>query len=172
MEFEPNLLIEQASDIDQPQKFVAALFFQVGEDYPDIPLGKALRNADLSIVSSLESGFPYTPTLDVIGTGTAKLIRNTGRGPSVWSVDLQASKSFPLSDFNVEAYIQVQNLFDRKNCLQVFPSTGECTVGAIDQTRRREGNIVSADQITRTMLDHPEFFGERRAVFGGLRLSF
>lgn len=169
---DPNLLIEQPSEIDQPQKFVAALYFQVGNEAPEIPLGQALRNADLTIVSSLESGFPYTPTLDVFGFGTSKLSRNTGRGPSVWSVDLQASKSFPVGHLNVEAYVQIQNLFDRKNCLQVFTTTGECTVGSIDQSRRREGNPVSADQITRTMLDHPEFFGERRAIFGGLRLSF
>jgi outer membrane receptor protein involved in Fe transport len=169
---DPNALIEIPSEIDQPQRLSASLFFQVGNEAPEIPLGVALKNTALAVVGRYESGFPYTPTTDVFGFGTAQLTRNSERGPAVWTVDFRASKSFWLGNVNYDLYLQVQNLFDRENCVEVFPTTGDCRVGTVDQSRRREGNTINADQITSTYVDRPQYIGARRTIFGGVRISF
>ncbi len=169
---DPQELLEIPSEIDQPHRLSAAVFFQVGNETPDIPLGEALRNTALSLVSRFESGFPYTPTLDIFGFGTSQLNRHSNRGPPTWTVDLRASKAFSLGGVKYDLYLQVQNLLDRKNCLQVFETTGDCVLGTFDQSRRREGNPVNADQITSTLVDRPQYFGPRRSILGGLRISF
>jgi outer membrane receptor protein involved in Fe transport len=169
---DPDLRIEVPSEIDQPQRLSAAVFFRVGDEAPDVPGGSILKNSALALVGQYQSGFPYTPTTDVFGAGTAQLTRNSERGPATWTVDFRASKAFWWGNVLYDLYLQVNNLFDVKNCLQVFPTTGSCTVGTIDQTRRREGNTVSADAITSTLVDRPEYFGQRRTILGGIRISF
>jgi hypothetical protein len=130
------------------------------------------KNGSLTLVGRLQSGFPYTPTTDALGAGQAQLVRNSERAPSTWQIDLRASKAFWLGNVMYDFYLQVNNLFDTKNCLNVFPTTGSCTVGTVDQTRRREGNTLSADAITSTYVNHPEYFGQRRTILGGIRISF
>jgi hypothetical protein len=87
-------------------------------------------------------------------------------------MDLRASKAFWLGNVNYDLYVQVQNLFDVKNCVEVYPTTGDCVLGTFDQSRRREGNTVSADAITSTLVDRPQYIGSRRSIFGGVRISF
>ncbi len=169
---DPRELIEIPADIDQPHRLSASLFFRVGDEEPEIPGGSLLRNTEVSVVTRVESGFPYTPTLDIFGTGTAQLNRNSNRGPAAWNVDLRASKGFHLGNVFYSFYLQIQNLFDTKNCQQVFETTGDCRLGTFDQSRRREGNTVNADQITSTLLDRPQYFGPRRSILGGVRISF
>lgn len=169
---DPNLLLEINSEIDQPQRLAGSVFFRVGNEAPGIPGGAVLKNSSLSLVGRYVSGFPYTPTTNPIGAGTAQLVRNSERGPATWSVDFRAAKGFWWGNVFYDFYLQVNNLFDTKNCLQVFPTTGSCEVGTVDQTRRREGNTLTADGITSTYVNHPEYFGQRRSILGGIRVSF
>lgn len=169
---DPNQLLEIPSEIDQPQQLSASLLFRVGDEQPDIPGGVVLKNAALSVVGRYRSGFPYTPTLDEFGFGTAQLNRNSERGPSTWDVDLRASKAFWWGNVLYDFYLQVQNVFDVENCVEVYPTTGDCQLGTFDQSRRREGNTVAADAITSTLVDRPQYIGTRRTIFGGIRVSF
>jgi len=68
--------------------------------------------------------------------------------------------------------VQVYNLTDRKNCIQVFVTTGQCTVGSVDLGRQHYGNPVAADLVSSTFLNHPEYYGARRSIQAGLRVSF
>ncbi|NIR45097.1 MAG: TonB-dependent receptor [Gemmatimonadetes bacterium] len=167
---DPRNLLEIASDIDQPQRLSASLFFQMGNETPD---GWGwLANSSFSLVGRYESGFPYTPTLSVFGFGTAQLNRNSGRAPTIWTLDFRAAKAFWWGNMLYDFYVQVNNVLDRENCVQVFPTTGQCQLGTFDQSRRREGNTVSADAITSTLVDRPQYVGRRRTILAGVRISF
>ncbi|HET7790690.1 MAG TPA: TonB-dependent receptor [Gemmatimonadales bacterium] len=169
---DPTLTTEQLSDIDQPSVFNAALIFQVGQDAPAGWLGDVVRDISTSLTFRSASGLPYTPTKDFFGFGLSELTRNTGRGPSTFQVDWQLSKNFQISNLRYGLVVLVQNLTDRQNCVQVYVTTGQCTQGAVDVARERNGNPVAADAITSTFLDRPQYFGARRSVQAGLRVSF
>lgn len=169
---DPRLNSEVRSEIDQPFAFNSALLFQVGSEVPNIPLGSLLRNLSASLVFRSQSGFPYTPTTDFAGQGLSQQIRNSGRGPATYQLDLQLAKQWTTGGLRYGFTLQVLNLTDRKNCIQVFTTTGECTMGAVDTSRNREGNTVAAEDVTSTYLNHPEYFGARRSVQGGIRVSF
>jgi len=171
-EGDPRLNQEVVSEIDQPHVFNASLIFQTGRVYPRSILGKALMNFSTSLVFRAASGLPYTPTLDFYGFGTSQLVRNTGRAPTTFQVDWSLSKDFSVSNMRYGFTLQVLNLTDRKNCIQVYTTTGQCTVGSVDASRNREGNTLPTDGITTTYLNRAQYFGARRSIQAGVRVSF
>ncbi len=170
---DPRLNQEVTSDIDQPHVFNAALIFQTGRNYPRTIVGKALQNLSTSLVFRAASGLPYTPTLNFFGIGgTSQLVRNTGRGPSTFQLDWSLSKDFNLSNVRYGFTLQVLNVTDRQNCVQVYTTTGQCSAGSVDASTVREGNPIAADAITTTYLNRAQYFGSRRSIQAGLRVSF
>ena len=67
--------------------------------------------------------------------------------------------------------LRVVNLLDNLNCRQVFPSTGRCDSGSVDQDRRQTGNGFT-DSASSTSFDRPNFYGARRSLNFGARLNF
>jgi hypothetical protein len=140
---------------------------------PSFRFGSLLRNTTAALTVRTASGFPYTPIEDFVGAGLNQLERNAARGPSISQFDFVVTKGLRLANLRYDLSLQVNNLFDRKNCVQVFASTGECTGGALDQGRSRYGNTISnPEAFTATYLDRAYFYGERRSVFGRVRVSF
>ena len=175
----PEVRREFVSDIDQPHQFNGVFRFRAGDDAPGIRIGgtdvgAVLKNSALTVTLQAESGFPYTP----VGGFTegqnfnSRLFRNTARGPSTWSVDLRAEKNFRVGSLLHGVFVRVENVFDTKNCIQVFETTGRCDAGTIDQTRSLQGNSTGPDQVTSTFFDRPHFFGARRQINFGFRTSF
>ena len=169
---DPQNLYEVPSDIDQPQSFNAALTGQVQDDAPDIPGGFLLRNLTATIAVRTASGMPYTPTSVFNAVGLLQQQRNIGRGPATSTVDLQFQKGIRVSNLRYDAFVQVRNLLDRQNCVVVFTTTGSCDAGAPDQNRARQGNTIRPDVATTTYGNRADYFGERRTIFGGIRVSF
>jgi outer membrane receptor protein involved in Fe transport len=170
---DPRSSIEIPSDIDQAHVFNASLITQVGEATPDIAfIGPALRNFSAALTWRAASGLPYTPIIDYFGFGNQQLGRNEARAPSTSQFDMRVSKGFNVANIKYSGFVQVTNLLDKKNCIQVFNSTGTCERGAIDQSRRRQGNTLNPDVATSTFEDRAYFFGARRQIFGGLNISF
>jgi hypothetical protein len=87
------------------------------------------------------------------------------------TVNLQADKNFWVSNLQAGVFVRVSNLLDRVNCQQVFASTGTCESGAVDQDRRRNGN-QSSEAFSSTHYDRASYFGPRRSINFGARLSF
>jgi len=90
-----------------------------------------LENAGVNMQMNFGSGFPYTPTVPtsviVYGVPQNKTVvrRNSERLPWTLRIDMRADKTFYFSNSaNVNAYIVVMNVFDRKNVTHVFGSTG------------------------------------------------
>ncbi len=139
----------------------------------DANIGSTLKHTNIVFSLQAQSGVPYTPTTNFSGLGTDEnqLERNSGRGPGSWFVDLRGSKGFRIGNLVYSAFVQIDNLFDRENCLQPLPTTGRCDAGARDQSRRRQGN-TTGEQTTSTFFDRPHLFGPRRQINVGFRVEF
>lgn len=167
-------IVETLTDIDIPQSFNASVAYRVGNETPKLPynLGRALRNASASLTYSFRAGIPYTPlrgaAVGVIGTGNQGDV-NSARQPSTQDVGMLLDKAFRIGNLRYSGFVRVSNLFDRKNCAQVFPNTGTCDGGLRDFANRRIGN--SGDN-TSTAFDQPEYIGQRRSIATGLSVSF
>jgi outer membrane receptor protein involved in Fe transport len=169
-EGDPQLRGEYASEIDQPHVFNGTFVFQVEDDTPDFPGAQFLRNSAISTTVRAYSGFPYTPTLTFTGVGeSGNLERNSARGPGTFQIDLQANKSWRVANMRYGAFVRVQNLTDRENCIQVFVSTGNCRAGTVDQSRDRQGNDFGSMS---TYFDRPGYFGPRRSINAGITVNF
>src|SRR5690606_8491397 len=163
---------EIISEIDQPHNFRGTLTFRVGNESPfEGVLGSITRNAGISTTVSASSGLPYTPQDDNTGLGLQNPQRreiNSGRGPATITVNLQANKGFRAGALTYDLFLRVNNLFDRLNCIQVSPQSGECTEGAFDFLNRRVGNSANSA----TSLDRPQRIGPRRSISAGVRVRF
>lgn len=163
---------EFPSEIDQPHVFNGSLSFAVGDELKDSFLGSTLRNSMLSIVVQAASGYPYTPTLGFSGVGESnKLDRNSGRGPASFRVDLLARKNWQVANLRYGAFVRIENLTDRINCIQVYASTGHCYGGTVDQDRERHGNPVGSGASS-TFLDRPGYAAPRRSINAGFTIDF
>ena len=163
---------EITSEIDQPHVFNSSLFFRIDDRAPEFRYGNLLRNSQLTLTARAFSGLPYTPTRDFTAFGATEVAEpNTARGPASFIVDLQAGKSFNVANVEYGVFTRVSNLFDTKNCVQVYPTTGRCDAGVIDQRRSRQGNSVGP-LTSSTFYDRPEFYGARRQINAGIRASF
>ncbi len=119
-------------NFDQRHNINASLDVRNGKgEGPSVGGVKALENAGLNFLVSAGSGFPYTPTtsgaLQVFGVPANKVTarRNSQNQPWTFRIDMKADKTFYVSDnMNINVYVQVLNLLDRKNVLVVYPSTG------------------------------------------------
>ena len=163
---------EITSEVDQPHVFNGSLFFNVREETPKFRFGRFLRNSSLSITTRVFSGLPYTPARDFTSFGSTEIgDPNSARGPTSFLTDLQAGKEFRAANIKYGIFTRVSNLFDTKNCLQVYPTTGRCDAGVIDQRRSRQGN-ATASGATTTFFDRPQFYGQRRQINAGIRATF
>jgi len=181
-ENQARVYIETVSEIDQPHVFNGVLRFAVAEDAPSFRFGNLLRHTSASITLRAASGMPYTPVFPPefrltgsLPTSTAlRLPINEGRAPATFRVDMRASKEFRIGGIRYGAFLDVRNVFDRKNCTQVFPTTGDCKTGFADQNRLAQhfsNNITNVDDLVSTNFDRPQFI-ERRQMSVGLRMLF
>jgi outer membrane receptor protein involved in Fe transport len=174
-EGQATLRQEITSEIDQPHAFNASVYFKVDDRAPQFRYAELLRNSYLTFTARAASGIPYTPTLNFVNSGVAddnRLQENSGRSPSTFQIDLLAGKDFQLSNLRYGVFARVANLTDRKNCLQVFTTTGRCDAGQVDQARRENGNSTTPENVTSTYYDRATYFGERRSLFAGVRVNF
>ena len=172
-ELDRTKLREIVSEIDQTHRFNATLGVGVRNEVPDWNWGHLLRNTSATLTYSYQSGFPYTPiralTIGGITNDANAADVNTGRAPATQQVNAILQKGFNIGTVQYGAFVRIDNLLDRKNCVQVFVSTGTCDSGLRDPVNRRVGNF---NEISSTNFDQPEFFGSRRSIFTGLSINF
>ena len=162
---------EIRSDIDQNHQLGGAVSFIVANRTPDIWGGKYMRNSSVSLTGRLNSGYPYTPSLTFTGNAADRLERNSGTAPITFNVNLQMQKDWTVANVRYGAFLRVSNLLDRKNCAQVFATTGNCDGGASPQARLQSGNFTGTGE-TSTFFDRPQYLFDRRSINGGLSISF
>ncbi len=171
-EGDPAQLREITSEIDQPHKFNASLFFRVDERTPTFRFGNLLRNSYATVTTQAASGLPYTPVRSFLAFNDQDQAEvNSGRGPSTFQTDVLLGKDLRFSNLLYGLFVRAVNVFDTKNCIQVFATTGRCDAGTIDQRRARNGNSVNENTAS-TFYDRPEFYGMRRSIYAGAKLTF
>jgi hypothetical protein len=172
---------EIRSEITQPHLFNSVLRFEVGALAPSFRYGSALRNSRLTLTSNFASGLPYTPCRTFVCGPNDRGERNSGTAPPTWTVDMLAEKRLKVGNLSYGLYLTVTNLLDRPNCLQVYPTTGQCDAGSLNTYRSIVGpyqnggvdeNAIGQQNVNTTQFDHPELFSERRTIMTGIRLSF
>ncbi|MEJ7810431.1 MAG: TonB-dependent receptor [Gemmatimonadaceae bacterium] len=174
---------EVRSEIDQPHLFTGVARFDWGAQPPKTRyLGGALRNAKLTFTTRVASGLPYTPCATFLCNTADRGERNAGTGPTTFALDMLAEKRWRAGGLSFGAFVQVNNLLDRKNCLQPYPTTGRCDAGSLNAVRSfatspfqnggLDPNAIASTGATTTQFDFPNLYGERRSILGGLRASF
>ena len=92
----------------------------------------------LALQAVIQSGNPFTPTTSYpnISRGTGEDIEtNSLRYPSTAVFDVRFSKEFNLAGLDWQAILWVENVFDTRNVVYVYPSTGRAdTQQNINQT--------------------------------------
>ena len=124
----------------------------------------------VSLVGYFGSGLPYT-SIDSDGNRFGE--RNEGRLPAYQSVDARFKKDFKAGQGRtLTFFVEVDNLFDRRNVINVFNRTG-----LPDDDANKPGGalITSQEEIDEAnrLYDHdPQHFSSPRAIRTGIELSF
>ncbi|MBD3402383.1 TonB-dependent receptor, partial [candidate division GN15 bacterium] len=117
-------LKEYALDFDQRHTITAVLDFRVPRHFSGRLWGVPVPDAwGVNMVGYYGSGLPYTKT-DANGNRLNE--RNDSRLPANYRVDMRFNKDLYLgnSDNFLTFFIEVDNLFNRRNILNVYSSTG------------------------------------------------
>src|SRR5690606_11074528 len=120
---------EVRSEVDQPHILTGVLRFAVGADAPEGRFGELLRHSSVAITASLASGLPYTPTTNVLGTSRQE--RNSGRAPTTFTTNVQATKEFRIANIRYGAFLRSANLVGATNGMTGLRSTGNVGAGSV-----------------------------------------
>ncbi len=93
----------------------------------------------LSVVTQIESGTPFTPSREYpnISTVTGEDIqRNSLRLPSLVNFDIRFTKDISLVGLDLQYILWVENVFDTRNVVSVYGSTGRA------DTQQNQNQIV------------------------------
>ncbi len=134
------------------------------------------RGWSASIVGTMSSGLPYTPSFargEVSGSGTFVGLReNSERRPMSYNVDLRIGRDINLGKYRAQIFCNITNVFDIRNAVNVYSDTGQpdYTLQGINQ-KDRPGNpdieISNVDEY----FTRPGNFTPPRFIQFGLRLS-
>ena len=131
-----------------------------------------LKGWSNTLVATLSSGLPYTPSFsrgEVSGSGTFVGLReNSARRPFTFNLDYRLARNFTLGGTELQVFLNVQNLLDRRNARNVYTDTGQAdyTLEGVG----RQDRIFEISDINEYYL-RPENFSAPRYVQLGLRLS-
>jgi outer membrane receptor for ferrienterochelin and colicin len=127
---------------------------------PEILGFHPLARTGLSSIVQYASGLPYTPSSGVPGL---LLEKNSARLPWTGTVDLNLFKDLWNSNYRQTFFVEITNLFDRRNVRYVDPLTGE-----LWRTTTGEGATIEQ----RDSAFDPNDVGPPRIIRIGLRASF
>jgi outer membrane receptor protein involved in Fe transport len=119
-----------------------------------------LANTSFSAIVQYSSGFPYTPYSDLTDI-QAEI--NSARQPWTGTVDLNIYKNLWNDTFKQTIFVEITNLFNRRNVLQVSTRTGEVWSIPAGQESERE---------VRDLTFNPDDVGLPRIVRLGMKISF
>jgi hypothetical protein len=164
---------EYRLDFDQRHTVTAVIDYRVPADWKGSLFGISIPgNWGFNFVGYYGSGLPYTKT-DSLGNRLGE--RNEGQLPASYSVDCRFNKNFkmgPSSKSMLTWFVEVDNLFNRRNILNVYSHTG---VPDNDNTRATAGLGTSQNQVDQLdqLYDHdPQNYSSPRTVRTGFEFSF
>lgn len=165
---------EYPLDFDQRHTLTALLSINAPADWDAKFFGMKVPGAwGLNVVGHFGSGLPYTAT-DSKGGRLGE--RNESKIPTNYTVDMRFNKDFGLGkvgSYKMSFFAEVDNLFDRKNVLDVYTNTGRPD---------NDGNILGPSVALSNpgdigyynlLYDHdPQNYSAPRTVRLGMELNF
>jgi len=124
------------------------------------------------------SGMPYTKT-DIEGNRMG--LPNEARMPANYTFDLKFNKDFHLNtagDMFLSMFVEVENLFDRRNVINVYSNTGEPDDDGTDLTATQDpdgsGPLTAEDKnaMYRLLAADPQNYDQPRQIRWGLEFIF
>lgn len=163
-------------DFDQRHTGVINLDFYV----PKGSLG-FLELLDANVLLSFNSGRPYTPlayqdlTVDFTQQADNKGYINSCYGPSSFKVDLKLEKGFSFNNFTITPYVWIENLFNAKNAVNVYRSTGDPYTTGYLNTKEGIAKYGTSGPYREDYLSYerdPNNYGVPRLIKLGLKVNF
>lgn len=141
-------------------------FYFTDNDHPKL-FGFSIPNDwDMSIYWRFQTGYPYTPdrsfpgmTLDV----GERPQTNSMRLPSTAQTDIKLNKRFRISGMEYTFQFWVNNLFDNRNVLRVWPATG------LPFTNNNQSGVIGGGSEFQA---DPSWIGRGRQIIVGLGVQF
>jgi outer membrane receptor protein involved in Fe transport len=101
------------------------------------------ENFSINNTFRLQSGTPYTASIPAsLSTQLAQFVQNSSTKPFQFTVDVKAEKYLSFSGMNYSIFIQIDNLFDTKNEISVYPNSGKALYNANEVAFPAEFNEV------------------------------
>lgn len=121
------------------------------------------RGLSLTILGSIYSGLPYTPSM------FASRIAPINSEIRQWqfTIDIYARHTLSLLNIPITIFTKVYNLFDRKNELQIFNSTGRANYSVEQQFTPPPRGINTVEQY----YTRPDFYSKPRQIIFGIEFS-
>lgn len=151
-------------------------------DGPEVAGMKLLENFGVNVLYKFNSGHPFTRYTGYVATASAPTESfNSSSTPWVNQIDMRIDKSFKVSDFNLNAYIRIENLLNVKNVLDVFGQTGTADDDgwlATEEAQKQKNSSADYKKFyvpfynAFSNQNNPGFFNSPRTVTLGLKLDF
>ena len=162
---------EYRLDFDQRHTLTAVLDYRVPGEWKGNLFGLPIPGGwGFNFVGYYGSGLPYTKT-DSNGNRLGE--RNEGQLPANYSVDMRFNKDFRMGPQKsmLTFFVEVDNLFDRRNVLNVYTRTG------LADNDNQQQTLLSASLNQMAALDHlydhdPQNYSAPRTVRTGLEFRF
>ncbi len=111
-------------DFDRRHDMAFNMNYILSETFgPTIGSFSPLAGMQFNILFEAASGLPYTPDSDDAGAGVL-IEKNTGREEPTYNLDLKILKPFNLKAFELTTFVVINNVFDRRNPVNVWNTTG------------------------------------------------
>lgn len=160
---------EYPLDFDQRHTVTALLDITIPRNWKGKLFGVTMPDSwGLTMVGYFGSGLPYTK---VNSDGNRLGERNEGRLPVNYAVDMRFNKNFHFGQksYFLTAFIEIDNMFDRKNVLNVYARTGlpDDDANSIITSNMEEVSRLDG------LYDHdPQNYSPPRTIRTGLEFNF
>jgi hypothetical protein len=121
-----------------------------------------LQRMRMNMMFIAVSGWPYTPVVGNIAGET-----NSERGPWNITTNVNIRRYVNLFGYNMIFGMVIQNLFDWKNPIDIWPTTGKP-----DDPGARLNRLIEQGYYSRTLFDRPYSYGRRRQIDFTLEFAF
>jgi hypothetical protein len=115
---------------------------------------KPFSNVRMNFIYFAQSGAPYTPIVNEVAGAP-----NSERMPWIHQINLSFSKTMHIAGLKYSFGLLIDNLFDRKNVIDVYERTGRP-----DDPGQRARTFIRNGLNSTTVYDQPGFYGPRRSI--------
>lgn len=168
-------------DFDQRHKVTVNLDWRLGAGQgPLVGKVRPLENAGINVLLNASSGTPYTPrlTYDEITLANVSALNagsiNQDNGPWNFRVDLKADRAFHVQGAELDAFVWILNVFNRRNAVTVYDGSGDALSTTWLDTPTGENSYATpeAQSLYRLKERNPNNFDIPRLIRFGIRTSF